>query len=177
MKKTLLAAIGLTAMIVNPFFACDFGDEDTSFHYTEADMRAAIEGTWRLQLPAHGKIPAREIKLSIREAKGAMEQHAAHHAGLVRTASACSQRSFVRTAGACMDESDMMLDVRVAGTKAGDGWSGRLIVPGMRFHTAWAELHVEDFDVSAQIKPNGDVMSVGALGGELAASSFVRLSR
>jgi len=177
MMKTLsIAGVGLVAMIVNPLFACDAAD--SSFHYTEADMRAAIEGTWRLQLPAHDKIPAREIKFSIREAKDAMEQHAAHHAGLVRAASACSQRSFVQSAGACLDESDMVLDVRVAGTKpSGAAWSGRLIVPGMHFDVGWAELRVADLDVSAQIKPSGDVTSVHALGGELPATSLVRLSR
>jgi hypothetical protein len=152
MTKTLLLAVfGLTALIVNPFFGCDATVEGT-FHYSAAEMRAAVEGTWKLRV--QGKP---EVTLTIKQAADA-EQHAAR-ASLVRSASACSQRSFVRTAGACMDESDMPLEIKVAG-KPTKRATGILRVLGFEFRAGELTLHLGDRDIYATIKPNGTAESV-----------------
>src|ERR1041385_7384436 len=81
MTKTLLLVVfGLTALIVNPFFGCDA--LEGTFQYGAPEMRAAVEGTWKLRVPGHP-----EATLTI--AQAAKAEHHAARASLVRSADAC----------------------------------------------------------------------------------------
>ena len=116
-RTFVLSCIGLTALVVNPFFACD---RQPSFDYGEAEMRAAIEGTWKFAI-RDPKGPVHEIALTIREKANGTEQHADRD-GVFHMASACGTRTFVRSAGACMDVSEMKLDVTADAVRVEGGF-------------------------------------------------------
>jgi hypothetical protein len=149
-RTLLLAVVAVTAFIVNPGFGCY--PPERAFEYDAAEMRAAVEGTWKLRIQGRP-----EATLTIVQAAGA-EQHAAR-ASFVRSASACSQRSFVRTAGACIDESEMPLEIKVAGMPVKTA-TGMLRVIGHEFRAGELDLHFDGMGVYAQITPSGKVESV-----------------
>jgi hypothetical protein len=130
LRKLFVTAVWLAALVLNPFYACEDGAE--GFQFTEADVRGAIEGTWKLEIAGHAP-----ITLAIREVHGAVQARAG--TGWVASAAACGSRSFVRPAHACMDFTMMELDVRVLAGARGSTY-GRVDVAGTHFHGA--ELHV-----------------------------------
>jgi hypothetical protein len=151
MTKTLLLAVfGLTALIVNPFFGCD---AEVTYSYDAADMRIAIEGSWKLHVD--GKP---DITLTIQQSAKAEQQHAMR-ATLVRSAAACGRRSLVRNAGACLDISEMPLDVEVAGMTTKQPAKGTFVVPFTTFEIGNLTIQLDDVEVYAKIWPNGTVES------------------
>jgi len=100
MKKLLGIAIIVVLVAVNPLFRMAIHD----YSYSEADMRHAVEGTWVLTPDGGAPIHFTATERSM---------HAARE-GLIRSAGACGERSFVHTAGACEDFST--LDLAIAST-------------------------------------------------------------
>jgi hypothetical protein len=109
MKTFTLAMVGLGALVLNPFYACGGGP---SFRYSEQEMRAAIEGTWKVTAPASAAGPARELTVSIAQAR--KPRHASAARGLITPADACGKRALIREASACTDDSEMPLEIRWA---------------------------------------------------------------
>src|SRR5262249_29005542 len=68
-KIMVAVTLGVAALILNPWFGVTGG-----FDYGPAEMRAAIEGTWRLTLTSNGK-PRREITVRIAQGAAASEGH------------------------------------------------------------------------------------------------------
>jgi hypothetical protein len=165
MTKTLLLAVfGLTALIVNPFFGCEAAE--VSYSYDAADMRIAIEGTWKLHVA--GKP---DVMLTIRQSAKAVQQHATRGT-LVRSAAACGSRSLVRNAGACMDISEMPLDVEVAGMTTKKPPTGTFMVPAVYFDIGLLHIELDDLEVSAHITPTGTVEQASVDG---TSAMFVRV--
>jgi hypothetical protein len=83
------ATLGLLALFINPGFACS-GEEEPAprWEYDQADMRAAVEGTYTLELQGSGEL------VTIR-----IEQAGASSARRLQCGNVT--RSFVRDAGAC----------------------------------------------------------------------------
>lgn len=158
-KIMVAVTLGMAALILNPWFGVTQG---VHYEYGAPEMRAAIEGTWRLTLTPNGE-PPREIVFRVAQGAAASQLHASRHA-LVRAAAACGHRALVRTAGACLDTSEMPLEITVlaGGTAAGNGARGvfRVITP--RFITGDLDAQVADVIVFARITPTGQVSDVTA---------------
>lgn len=106
-------AIAGAVFFLNPFLACG-GDPD--FQYGPTEMRAAVEGTWDLDLLfSNGE--QRAVTITIRQSETAMQAAAATNTpgqgrrAWIRPAAACGTRTLVRGAAACLDVSQMPLDV------------------------------------------------------------------
>jgi hypothetical protein len=170
MTKTLLLAVfGLTALIVNPFFGCE-ADHEPFYSYDAADMRIAIEGTWKLRIA--GKP---EVTLTIRQSDKVEQPHAMR-ATLVRSAAACGTRSLVRNAGACLDDSEMPLDVEVAGMTLKQPAKGGFLVPGTYFDVGLLNIKLDELEVYAHISPTGTVESASVSHGmDDIAATLVRV--
>src|SRR5262245_13418233 len=108
---------------MNPGLGCS-GDDDYDFGETE--MRAAVEGSWRVQASDWSSVIA---LMKAPEAKTAARGH-----GFVRPAAACGSRLF-GSAAACVDISTLHLTGMVTeGTGAGSGKvTARFDVVGMHF--------------------------------------------
>lgn len=172
-KHALLIAIGIASLVLNPFFGCD-GDEE--FRFGADEMRSAIEGTWKLTVPASGGTPAHELVLSISQAAAPTQQQS-RRPGLVADAAACTQRSLVRSAGACGDESEMPLEVTLL---AGGLAKGMFRVVGTRFTRGYLDLEIGEHFLRAMVAPTGAVSDVrtdasGATG--VAGASMVRVTK
>ncbi len=153
MKKKLVAVVlGLAAMILNPFVACSALDEDYTFGATE--MRAAVEGTWTVEVPASGEAPALAYTVTVAQARGAARRTSAG-ASLVAPATACGNRSLVAEAAACIDTTDMPLEVNiVTGPSAGPS-HGTLMVAGLSFVSGNLGLTVDGKTISATLSREG----------------------
>lgn len=170
-RKLLVIAIGLAVLVLNPFFGCD---ADRSFTYGADEMRAAVEGTWKLMLPATQREPAREIVFSISQGGEPTQDKHSRTRGMVSPAAACSHRSLVKAAAACVDISEMPLDIkRLAGT---DVASGRLRVFGLTFRYGLVDLDLGGSNVHARIEPTGTISEVRIDGYAEGAPAIVRLS-
>lgn len=154
-KITVAVTLGIAALILNPWFGATSG-----FDYGAPEMRAAIEGTWRLTLTPNGE-PRREITFRIAQGAAASQPHASSHA-LVRAAAACGHRSLVRTAGACLDVSDMPLEITVLarGTPEGNVTRGEFRVMATRFVAGYLDAHIADLLISASVTPTGQAEEV-----------------
>lgn len=125
--------------LINPGFGCAGGDED-DFEFGEGEMRAAVEGSWRVRT-AEGTLV---LVLSSAPAPGA--QRAAGTPALVRPAGACGSRDFFKPAAACVSSSVLHL----AGTVAVEGQpgerpaTGAFSVFGKRFTTGMLEVDLGD---------------------------------
>ena len=153
MRKLVAIAIGLAVLILTPYFLFF---SDVRFDYGEPEMRAAIEGTWRLNAPGRTR-----LELTIAEAKAPV-QHTSR--GLVRSAAACAHRTLVRSAEACMDITKM--ELAVTATPAVAGARGTFTVVNTSFREGNLELVLGGISVSATVAPDGhvtqlDVMSAG----------------
>src|SRR4051812_39013776 len=105
-KVVLAGTLGLAALVLNPWFGVTSG-----FDFDEAEMRAAIEGTWRLTVPPTRGAP-RDITFRIAQGTAARPSLGLSRA-LVSPAAACGTRSLVRNAGACLDSTDMPLEITI----------------------------------------------------------------
>ena len=108
MKKLIGVAIVVLLVAVNPMFRMVTG---TGYSYGEPEMRRAVEGTWTLT-PEHGAA----IHFTVVE-RG---RHVPRE-GLIRSAGACGDRSFVHTADACMDTSSLELAITSADSRLDRG--------------------------------------------------------
>jgi hypothetical protein len=167
-RKLVAVMIGLAVLVITPYFLF------FRFDYDDADLRAAIEGTWRLTLPGQ-----ESLVLSIAEAK-APAQHASR--SFVRSAAACGHRTFVRSAEACIDSTEMELVVTTEPASAPG--RGRIEVTGRTFQAGRLELELAELNVFGKVQPGGsvaDVEAYGLAGGKWAAgipgATLVRVAR
>lgn len=123
LKQILVGVIATTALLINPMVACDSSEDEYAFG--EADMRAAVKGTYVGQLPATGET----ITLELDEATVAPSGTAATQS--VKRIQ-CGTRTFVQTAAACMSTTEMPLQgsITSSGTTiaSGDLQSGTFFI-------------------------------------------------
>jgi hypothetical protein len=112
----LLSAL---VFLVNPGLGC--GGGPSSFQFGEAEMRAAVDGRWRISWSvAGGASSTVTVQISgatedwdsgVDSAMRSAMRSAGRHS-FVRSAAACESRSFfVKSAAACMDDTRMSLRV------------------------------------------------------------------
>jgi hypothetical protein len=165
-RKLVVAAIAAAVFLITPYFLYE---HSTAFHFGAAEMRAAVRGTWRIELsPAAG--PSRSITFTIDQA--ATPAHAERARAWIRPASACSHRTLVRSAEACLDTTDMQLTLVVLGGDRSLSPTAKLRVIGTTFERGELELDVDGRFVQASISSAGAVLGVYA--GD-ATASLVRL--
>ena len=115
--------IGLLAFVVNPGLGCSTSDE---YAFGEADMRALVEGTWRLTI----KDPTGGMN-STTFTVMAGPQPSAQKGLTVVQQPLCGHRDFVRDAGACIAVSTLWLTGKVlTGAFAGSPVTGSYQVYG-----------------------------------------------
>lgn len=114
--------------------------------YGEAEMRSAVEGTWKLTRKGEA------ITLVAKQATSA--QHSERERGLVKAAAACGNRSFVKQAAACIDSTRMPLELIANGHQVKEA---NLIVDGTTFRTGRFWFYLDDASVEAEIDPTGAV--------------------
>jgi hypothetical protein len=160
--RRLALSLALLAFFLNPGFACSPSDEP-EFKYGEAEMKAAVEGTWLLTLRATDGTLS-ETTLQIAESSKAQAflsptaPGGSHGTGLIRSAAACGTRTIVKSAGACIDMSQMPLDVAfVSGSPRFQGVpiTGTLRVDSLIFTQGTLNLGLGDVSVWATIAPDG----------------------
>jgi hypothetical protein len=96
-------AVAAAALVCNPLFGLG-ADEP---HFGAAELRAAVEGTWRLtDRTADGA--EQTIAFTIAQGSAIAGAHASNRA-LVQPAAACGTWTLVKPAGACGDETYMPL--------------------------------------------------------------------
>ena len=157
--RRLVLLLSLLAFFVNPGFACSPGEED--FNFGEAEMRAAVEGTW--QITFGGDASTSELTVEIRESPGRLDSGMAVGSGtraraFIRAAAACGSRTFLRGAGACMDMSEMPLDVSyVSGDSAYQGvhMGGIFRAFGTSFSGGYIDISFGGSALSADVNANG----------------------
>lgn len=97
-------AIGLGAFLVNPGWACQSGggsDDEADFDFGEAEMRAAIEGSYKGSLS-----DGRAVTLNVSEAQASSS---AEGPSTSTDSSGCITRGFIKPAGACVESSELQL--------------------------------------------------------------------
>jgi len=144
MKKLIGVAIVVVIVAINPLFRMVLHDD---YRYSEADMRRAVEGAWTLT-PEHGA----PIHFTATE----RSMHAARE-GLIRSAGACGERSFVHTAGACMDFST--LDLAIASTDVSVE-QATFRVFGLEFTDGELRLGGNKLWILAKLTPDGHASEV-----------------
>jgi hypothetical protein len=168
--RRLIVSLAVLTFFVNPGIAC--GPDDPEFQYGEADMRATVEGNWRVAW-TNPDGSSYELSLAIREGAASLGGGTQvllprqPRARLVRTASACGTRTFVRSAGACIDASQMPVEVAyVSGDPAYQTavMSGTFNVAGLSFVYGQLSLGLGGLTVNATIERNGTVTSAGGYG-------------
>src|SRR5262245_9414704 len=124
--QKITIVVGLLAFLVNPGFGCSEDD----FGFGEQEMRAVVEGPWRVTAPDETFVV--ELRAA---AKTAMS---ADPPGWIRAANACGDRDFFSSAGACVEATTLHLVGTVAATSAGSGnvtgsfrVLGRQLAPGL----------------------------------------------
>lgn len=168
MRKPLIAlivaAVVGTSILVLDLTGVLFGGED--WQYGEPEMRAAIEGTWELTI-ADRDGTKKSWKLDIRQSDKADR---AERAGIVKSAAACGDRTFVRSAHACGVMSMMPIEITSLEDPTRQPFRGRFFVPGPVFTRGQLDITVgpnEDYrkeiaSASATIDPRGKVLKVSA---------------
>src|SRR5262249_39398906 len=129
-----------------------------------AELRAAVEGTWRLTVRGED---GTEQTVTFRLAQGSEAEggHASARA-LVRPAAAGGTRSRVRRAGACMDVTRMRVEV----TRIAEGGEpqrvepGEFMVFGNEFHLGELRISIAEVHVSARVTPGGEARDVSSYG-------------
>jgi hypothetical protein len=160
MRRAIALGLGLVVLVVSPLV---YFSLPPSFDYGDAELRAAVEGTWQLEGP-------RPLTLTIRQAKAAT--HSSAERGLVKSAAACGHRTLVRSAEACMDLSEMPLEVA---TSAGPA-SGTFTVVSTEFSSGQLTLKIPGGYLSAMVDPDGSAHDV-SVGDGVAPPQPARLVR
>jgi hypothetical protein len=159
--RRLALSLALLAFFLNPGIACVSSD-DPDFKYGEAEMKAAVEGTWVLTLRSTDGTLS-ETTLQIAETSKAQAMMSppgpgSHRTGVIRSAAACGTRTFVKSAGACIDMSEMPLDVTfVSGDPRfqGTALSGNLRITSLVFSQGTLNLGLGGVSVWASVAPDG----------------------
>jgi len=139
--------IGFAALAIDPSYGC----RSETFHFGTTEMRAAVEGTWKLSLPETHDAPAHMYMFQITAAKA--EQQAPPRS-LIQNAHACGDRTLVRSASACEPRSFMPLELA---NVAGDG---RLEVDGYELDSARLELDIDGRHIIARLDSHGVVQDI-----------------
>lgn len=147
-RKLLVAILGFLALVLSPAGCGLFGP---SYHYGAGEMRAAVEGTWTLE------VDGKTIEFRLTQATHASRATP----GLVQTAAACSDgRTFVRSAHACVDEvnTKMPLEVElIAGLTLAKPTTGEFRVSGEHFREGRLSVDLGDLLLDATLAPDGTV--------------------
>ena len=154
-RTVLLAALGFFVFVLNPA-ACGDG-----FQYGEDELRAAIEGTWRVAIQPPTGDPS-TFTIRIEQATSPV-QASAGGGTLVRAASACTSRTFIRGAGACLSKSDMPLQGQVvegADNLKAASVKGSLQVHSLVFTQGDLSLAVGPHSIHAVVSNAGEASSV-----------------
>jgi hypothetical protein len=177
----LALSLALLTFFLNPGVACTSSEEPT-FTFGEAEMRAAVEGTWLLTLrSSDGSFS--DTTLQIAESSKAQAFRTTtpsghYRTGVIRSASACGSRTFVKSAGACTDLSDMPLDVTfVSGNPRFQNalLSGRFLVGDLTFVRGMMNLGLGDVSLGATVAPDGTASPLGGASSD--GSTVVSLMR
>lgn len=139
-KHLVTGALGLAALILNPFYACN--PFAPSYTYSAKEMKAAVEGTWTLT--TEGRSYVFHVKQGNRA-----RQHSSR--SMIPSAQACGTRTLVASASACIDSSDMPVVV----TLEGETTDGMFTVHGTTFHRGNLVIEVADYLVEASVTPDG----------------------
>ena len=153
MKRLSIATLGLAALVLNPFYACS---TERAFRFSATEMRAAVEGTWTLELADRSYI------FHIEQATEAKQQHSQR--SVVGHAHACGKRTLVKSASACLDTSTMPVVVNVSGTTT----DGVFVVYGTTFRDGDLVIEVAGQAIRANVMPDG---TATVTGGKLSRSS------
>jgi len=148
MRKLVVAISFVGVLVVSPAFLFWWLVTAAHWTYDDDDLRAAVEGAWRLDYAG------RSVALSVTEASAGPDAHAS--LGLVPSAAACGhRRTFVRDAAACGGTSTDMR-VRIAlGT--GAVVDGSFSVDGTAFHRGTLRFMLDGLRIAAEILPDGQV--------------------
>jgi hypothetical protein len=162
LRSALIAILGVAALLLDPIGAYSKGD----FHYSDADMRKAVEGTWSLTFDG------KTTTFTLAQATSAQRTSSA---GLIRSAAACRTRSLIKSAEACIDMSKMPLEVHVVkGELAFE--RGVFAVLGATFESGQLDLYFSGGYVDARITKHGEVVEVdGASAGKPLSPQLVHL--
>lgn len=123
---------------------CDF-IMGSDWKYGEAEMRSAVEGTWKLT-----RASGESVTLIAKQ--GVAVKHSDR--GFVKSAAACGTRSFVKQAAACSDVTRMPLEITADGHKI-EG--AELVVGSTTFTTGMLRFTLDNAAVDAQVDPTGAV--------------------
>jgi hypothetical protein len=175
--KSFAFAAAAAFFLVSPGFAC--GPAEPEYHYGAAEMRAVVEGDWDVTITPPGGATL-EYMVHLQQATKAPASAAREtHRGLIRAAHACGSRTLVASASACIDVTVMPLDVTLApggsaltGTPTGD-----FRIMSTVFGRGTLALAFDDWNVSADIEPDGTVVSMTATArsGAKAAATLTQL--
>ena len=161
--RALIAAV--VVFLLNPTFACV---SEPEFQYGEAEMRAAVEGTWDATLTF---MDGSQKTLTFPFRQATRDHHLFGDPGavgdrlFVRPAAACGNREFVRSAAACTSVSTMPLTgTFVSGDEAYRtvAISGEMEIPSLIFHEH-ARLTIDLGDhslVTQNLSSDGSVSNV-----------------
>lgn len=123
-----------------------------------AEVRAAVEGDWKLSYTAWGDEP---VELTFRMVQGAKPRARQTRLGLIRSAAACGHRSLVRAAEACFETTDMPVEVTlVAATGSHSIGAGRFEILRNHFTTGSLTLTLDGSKLTAQISSLGEASGV-----------------
>jgi hypothetical protein len=179
--RRLAMSLALVAFLVNPWFACT-GQDEPEFTYGEAEMKAAVEGTWVLTLASGGA--NQEITLQVSESNKAlpdqMQAMQKSQRSFVRSAAACGNRTFVSSAHACADSSSMPLAVSMVSgpdTYKDAEMSGSLMVGSLNFTRGELGLTLGSLRVFASISPDSTVVGTPSAGDGATSMTVVSLVR
>jgi hypothetical protein len=154
-RKLVVAVVAVAAFLITPYFLFKQGDED--FQFGAPEMRAAVEGTWRIELSSR-QGPSRSITFTIEQAGS--PPNAARERRWIRTAEACSHRTLVRSAEACLDTTEMELrSIALDGDRSLFP-TATLRVHGMTFERGLLDLQLDGNILRVIISRTGAVLEV-----------------
>jgi hypothetical protein len=157
--RTTLLLLGTAAFLLNPA-ACATDDAGAEYQYGDAEMRAAVEGIWKVTV-GHPTGAATVYSFRLAQAYGTPT---ASRGGLLRQAMACGSRTLVRSASACVDVTTMPLTGQVI---EGDERAktstvkGEMMVAGLSFAQAQLTVEIGSRKLFGQISSDGKVTSLG----------------
>jgi hypothetical protein len=153
--------LAVPTFFLNPGIACSPVDDEAHFQYGEAEMRAAVEGTWQIDLLASNGSQSNatvQIVEATERKDGSAFLRSGKQRGLIRSAAACGGQSFIKSAGACTTESRLALEVAyVSGDQRfqNAGMSGDFMIGSETLIPGRLELQLGDVRVSATVTPKG----------------------
>ncbi len=158
MRRLALTVFAGVVFVFNPGFLC--GEEPWDFG--QADMTAAIAGTWKLTVADNAPL---EFKLELPRPQQQLEQHSRAQ-GFMGDAAACGTRNFVADADACADISKMKLVLVALDGKPVPGITAELNVGGRKFTRGWLTfVRGEETVFSAAVTRDGSVTKFDSLEG------------